>query len=347
MAVVNAIAENNAGRPMDRLLLAKALQRTPASSEFRLLLSSSNKYGLTDGNEKSDYISPTALGLRVAKPINPAERQIAIREAAVTPELLKRILHFYNRGKLPQGTFFRNALERSFEVATEHTEELASLIHENARFAEFLEEIQGTSYVRMDNGDAVPAIHDEREKLVRDVGQRPRSDEERAAQIKETPSPQPPPRELPAEGSKPGHLFIAHGSHNQSFEELKQILAEFRIPYKVATNESRAGQPVSKPVADVMNSCSAAVFVLTKDEEYINKSTERVWRPNDRVIYELGAASVLFGRKIIMFVEDGIEFGTDLHDLERIAFAPGRLSTKALEFVRALIRQDCVRLEPT
>lgn len=39
LVVSQAIAEMNAGKPMDRILVAKAIGRTPGSSEFKLLLS--------------------------------------------------------------------------------------------------------------------------------------------------------------------------------------------------------------------------------------------------------------------------------------------------------------------
>ena len=60
--VPRTLQDANNGRPMNRLLLANAMGRTPASSEFKLLLSSSIKYGLTTGNEKSETIALTELG---------------------------------------------------------------------------------------------------------------------------------------------------------------------------------------------------------------------------------------------------------------------------------------------
>src|SRR5207245_10740292 len=41
-----AIQDKNAGKPLKRLFLAEAINRKPASSDFKSLLSSSNKYGL-------------------------------------------------------------------------------------------------------------------------------------------------------------------------------------------------------------------------------------------------------------------------------------------------------------
>ncbi len=109
LAIVNAIGQHNAGKPMDRILLAKSTGKSPGSSEFRLLLSSSLKYGLTEGTEKADYVAVTDLGTRIIKPQTPQERVDALREAALRPDLLNRVMRHYNRKRLPQGLFFNSS----------------------------------------------------------------------------------------------------------------------------------------------------------------------------------------------------------------------------------------------
>jgi hypothetical protein len=53
LAVPQKIADEMGGRPFKRILLADALGYTPMSSNVRDLLSSSYRYGLTDGTEKA------------------------------------------------------------------------------------------------------------------------------------------------------------------------------------------------------------------------------------------------------------------------------------------------------
>jgi hypothetical protein len=74
LVIIQAIADKGASRAMDRLLVADAVGRTPSSSEFKRLLSSSLKYGLTLGTEKADNIVPTETGLKIASPQNEQER---------------------------------------------------------------------------------------------------------------------------------------------------------------------------------------------------------------------------------------------------------------------------------
>src|ERR1035437_6858844 len=76
-----AITDNNAGKPMNRILLAEAMKLSPSSSGFRERVMASFRYGLTDGNYSSDLISLTPLGVAATKPRNDYERIEVEREA--------------------------------------------------------------------------------------------------------------------------------------------------------------------------------------------------------------------------------------------------------------------------
>ena len=52
LVIIAAIAEKGGSKQMDRLLVAHAIGRTPSSSEYKRLLSSSRAYGLTTGTGK-------------------------------------------------------------------------------------------------------------------------------------------------------------------------------------------------------------------------------------------------------------------------------------------------------
>src|SRR5438445_4400832 len=83
--VAQAIQDKNAGKHMRRLFVAEAISRKPGSSEFKFLLSSSSKYGLTIGTEKAEYIELTNVGQGFTKPRTPDERVAALQKAATTP----------------------------------------------------------------------------------------------------------------------------------------------------------------------------------------------------------------------------------------------------------------------
>lgn len=345
LTVVRAIGDMNAGRPMDRLLLADALGRKQASSDFRTLLSSSNKYGLTEGSEKSEYISPTELGLRIIKPTSDEERLDAIRLAALTPESFKRIFDHYNRSKLPQGAFFINTLERAFGVPAQYCEELARLIHLNASTASFIQSTSGDPHIMLKGTPpSGPAIVQDVEDTV--VADEFNEESIRAAEPQTSSAAPSPPQTISERAKEPKQIFIAHGKNRQPLEQLKKVLDKFKIPYKIAVDEPHAGRPISQKVASLMDSCSAAIFVFTKDEEFRDTDGNAIWRPSENVVYELGAASVLYGNKIIIFKEEGIKFASDFQDLGYITFAPGELQSKALDLLSELIAFEFIRVQP-
>ena len=91
-----------------------------------------------------------------------------------------------------------------------------------------------------------------------------------------------------------------------------------------------------------MGECTAGIFVFTKDElfyrKHKNDEMEETWRPSENVVYELGAAGILWERKIIILKEEGVNFPSDFSDLGYIAFADGEISTKAMHIMQELIR---------
>ncbi len=100
-----------------------------------------------------------------------------------------------------------------------------------------------------------------------------------------------------------------------------------------------------------MKECGAGIFIFTRDELFYredeNGDREEVWRPSENVIYELGAASVQWERKIIILREDGVNFPSDFSDLGYITFADGELATKALEILKELVGLELVRIQTT
>src|SRR5262245_11874487 len=92
LPLAQKIQDEMGGKPMNRLLLADALGLSPSSSNYRELLSSAYKYGLTDGTEKADTISLTTLGSSATQQIDPTARISSLRQAAMTPTVFGKLL---------------------------------------------------------------------------------------------------------------------------------------------------------------------------------------------------------------------------------------------------------------
>src|SRR5258707_1034294 len=66
--VAIALEEKNSGNPMPPTDVAIAIEKSPGSSDFRMLLSSSIKYGLTTGSYNQSKVALTALAKDILEP---------------------------------------------------------------------------------------------------------------------------------------------------------------------------------------------------------------------------------------------------------------------------------------
>jgi predicted nucleotide-binding protein len=337
LQIIQTIVDAGASRSMDRLLLAEALNRTPSSSEYRLLLSSSLKYGLTEGTEKADQIKPTQLGLQICKPLSDTERKQALLRAVCTPPLFKQIYDHFNKQRLPRVDFLRNVLARQFDVDDAHTEELANQLFENARFVGIIQKIGGSDYINLDLGKSTN-VEGETTERAEDGSELEETAPIEMAQTDET-------RQIKPPLSAPKKIFVAHGKKHGPLKEVQAILSKFKIPYIIAAEEAHAGRPISSKVAETMNECSAGLFIFTKDEEFIDKDGGSVWRPSENVVFELGAGCMMWGKKIIILKEDGINFASDYSDLGYITFREGGLSSIGMQLFMELIAFDFIKVE--
>jgi len=146
---------------------------------------------------------------------------------------------------------------------------------------------------------------------------------------------------LPALGQG---IFIAHGKNKKPLEQLKKILDQFRIPYKVAVEEPNLGRPISGKVRDILKSCNCAILIFSADEEFHDKDGTPIWRPSENVIHELGATAFLYDNRIVIMKENGVAFPTNFKDIGYISFEKDQLDAKALDILKELIGFGIVKV---
>ncbi len=127
-------------------------------------------------------------------------------------------------------------------------------------------------------------------------------------------------------------------------EQLKEILDQYKIPYKVAVDEPNQFRPISQKVADIMKECGAAILIFTADEELRGLEGDTIWRPSENVVYELGAASVLYGKKIIVFKEAAVHFPSNFRDIGYISFDKDQLAAKVNDLFREFIAFGLIKV---
>jgi predicted nucleotide-binding protein len=152
-----------------------------------------------------------------------------------------------------------------------------------------------------------------------------------------------PPKNNDSESTGQG-IFVAHGKDKKPLEQLKKILEQFKIPYRVAIDEPNLGRPISSKVRETMRACNCAILIFTADEEFGDKEGNAVWRPSENVIHELGAAGYLYDNRIVIMKEDTVNFPSNFRDIGHISFAKDQLEAKAMEILKELIGFGIVKV---
>lgn len=75
-----------------------------------------------------------------------------------------------------------------------------------------------------------------------------------------------------------------------------------------------------------------------------DKDGNTIWKPADNGIYELGAASVLYGKRIIIFKEKGVHFPSDFRDIGYIEFDKDSLTARTHELFGELIAFGLIKV---
>lgn len=354
LIVPQKIRDEKAGNPMNRLLLAHALGIKPASSNFRLLLSSSHKYGLTDGTEKAAEIKLTELGRDITGP-DPAKQRSALRKAALAPTIFGDFYQAHNQARVP--TIMERLLVEDYSVPEPLASECAEMIIENGRLAGLVHDISGTPHVMLDvdasgqEEDEVPPDDAEPattldltdtsgwETVTNGVSGNGSSGNGTTGNVAEqgpvhTPDP-------------PSAMFVGHGKNRKPLQALEKILTGFQIPFKVVVDEPNLGRPIPAKVKQVMQQCGSAVLIFTKDELLYDADQQEVWRPSENVVHELGAASYAYEDRVVILKEKGLNLPTNFSSLGYIEFEPDALEAKTMDLLKELIGFGLVRLVTT
>lgn len=343
--VAQVIEDHYGGRSASPLDVATSLDSTPSSSWFRTVTGAAVAYGLTEGAYNSSDIKLTALGRRLVAPMTEGDDHAALVEAVQRPRVMREFLAKYDRKKLPPEAIARNVLA-GLGVDKEATERTLKVILDSAETARILRKLKGDDWVDLRSGPTTAT-----EETVEEIDGEPVDDVDpitaTAVRTTAADTTTAAPTAYRAAATIPMKIFVAHGRSKKPLEQLKQVLNEWQVPFVVAIDEPNAGRPISEKVAELMKSCTAGIFIFTADDEFQDATGDPIFRPSQNVIYELGAASLLYGRKIVVFKESGVTFPSDFSDLGWIEFERDALDAKAVDLLRELIALKAIRLVST
>ncbi len=232
-------------------------------------------------------------------------------------------------------------LVAQYSVPAEHAQECGRLIAQNARFTGMIRDIGGSPHVLMDGGTVIP-VH---QTDAKDPGADDQHDDGIAAnsapRTEQQQSPATPASHMP---SKP--IFVGHGKNVIPLQKLETLLSTFQIPFKVTLKEANLGRPIPQKVKETMLQCGSAILIFTKDEKFFGAAGEELWRPSENVVHELGAASFVYGDRIVIFKEKGLHFPTNYQSIGYIEFEVESLEAKTTDLLKELIGFGLVKVMP-
>jgi CAP12/Pycsar effector protein, TIR domain len=129
-------------------------------------------------------------------------------------------------------------------------------------------------------------------------------------------------------------VFISHGKNMELVEQVETMLGVAEIPYELAVSEETSAIPVPEKVFNSMRKCNSAVIIVSVDKEPEEDETPTI---NQNVLIEIGAAFVLYNKRVILLWDKRIPVPSNLQGLYRSEFEGDELSWKSgMKLMKAL-----------
>ena len=123
-------------------------------------------------------------------------------------------------------------------------------------------------------------------------------------------------------------VFISHGRNMEVVEQVKTILDLADIKWEVAVEEESAAIPVPDKVFGAMRSCNAGIICVSAEEDTTGNGNGD-FHLNQNVLIEIGAAFVLYDKRVVLLWDKRIPVPSNLQGLYRCEFDGDELSWTA------------------
>ncbi len=334
LRVPKALEDANGGQPLPPTDVAIALGMSPGSSEFRTILSSSIKYGLTRGSFNQERIALEELGRNIVEPKSPEEADAARAAAALGPETFRAIYSYFRGKKLPDPAFFQNTVVREFQIPRDHAEKCVGIFNANMERVGLIRVAKTGRWLSSESAPAAETDPAADQQARDEVDGQPNGMAAGAHQEEHDLRGDPYPASantgpVQVDDKRKKRVFITHGKNLSFIEPVKKLLSFGELEAVVAAEKHTVAQPVPDKVMNEMRTCGAAIIHIEDELRLLDgKAIEHVVL-NPNVLIEIGAAMALYGRRFILLVRDGINLPSNLQGLFEVRYAGDSLDGAA------------------
>jgi hypothetical protein len=125
----------------------------------------------------------------------------------------------------------------------------------------------------------------------------------------------------------PVTVFISHGSNTEIAEQVQTLVELAEIRTEIAVKEETTAIPVPEKVFAAMRRCQAGIIIVSVDES--RKDAKGNYSLNENVLIEIGAAFVLYDRKVILLWDKRLKVPSNLQGLYRCEYEGDELAMSA------------------
>lgn len=305
--LATTISDKYGGQPTNPSYIANEMNLSFNGREFRDTVTASHKYGITDGSYQAKVISLTKLGKKIVEPTDENERDAAILQALKTPDLFNKVLSTYNGKKPPCNNYLQNALKNIFCVSNTRVTKCADIITANINDYKLLDE---TGILRIQNLQTKNSSDNNKHSDIEETKEQSKinfeeSDIDNKNTSKQTENNQ---EELP-------RVFISHSKNTKILEQIKGVLDFGNFTYNIAIEEETTAIPIPEKVFELMRNCNCAIINVSADEQ--EKREDGSYEINQNVLIEIGAAFLLYNKRIILLVDKRVKLPSNIQGLHR------------------------------
>lgn len=312
LSLAEALRDNFAAKSATPLDLAKSLNRSPSSSDWRYLTGASTAYGLTTGAYNAAEVILTEMGRKIVMPTEEGEDKKLLIKSALNPQLLKQFYERYDRNKFPRDDIAKNVIV-SMGVPQYRADEALKIIKANGLFIGIIVDIGGNNYIQ----------------LSRSIAPKDEPGQEFASGVEESANETAGATTHEKTDVQEQHnIFISHSENSKILDQIKTLLELGGFKPTVAEEQETTAIPVPQKIIDQMRECTAAVINVSADQTE-KKGDEENYVVNQNVLIEIGAAFVLYDAKVILVWDKRVAVPSNLQGLYRCEYEGDELSWSA------------------